>query len=608
VVVTRSVIYSCTALAGMVSRRSFKTNVLQAPPTTSSSPAAPAPAPAAAPAGDDAFDLFTSRRHTTLIPVPLTLPWRRRLGLFLGVFVMFLLAGSREPPWSDAKQVHGVAEAIAERGTVALPIGIPHAGKFYGTHPLLPSLVHVPGAWLHHKIATKWPSARVRSKAFTSHLGSAFVGALAVLLFVQLCLEFGASAGVAALGGLTLAFGTMLAIYARVAWTEIVQVACFLGFFRAVLRTAATPTRAIAIALGVWAGALVNSKLVFLTCLPGAAAFVGFRLWRQHGRATVARTAGWVALGGLPGVAMLLGYNLVRGGIFNAGYSVGGEGAGRAFGESLFFGLHGLFFSLGKSVFLYNPPLIIAALAIPFVLRQGDVRFGRDWLWATLLTAVPPLLVYARLVFWSGDWAWGPRYLLYLVPLMLLPGVLALQLMTDRGRMRTRLALTAAGLTLAAGLFVQVVGGLFYWDHFIRLTQAGQQHWLGKPNRSGAVSATRNDGHCDPCFEDFLTFNHLPAFQPIEGHLWLARHRASDDPWEVAELDAPWRRYTHLALPLASHYQGTRVDWWALDYKGKRPRRAAYGIGAAGLLLLGLAFWLWYGVAVSRLAVTGKLR
>ena len=212
--------------------------MLHAPTSSSPSPAVPDRSPGATPAFEDAF---SPRRHTTLIPLPLALPWRRRLGLFLGVFVLFLLAGTREPPWSDAKYVHGVAEAIVERGTVALPNGIPHAGKFYGMHPLLPSLVHVPGAWLHHKIATKWPTARFRSKAFTSHLGSAFVGALAVLLFVQLCLELGASAAVAGLGGLALALGTMLAIYARVAWTEIVQVACFLGFFRALLRAAASP-------------------------------------------------------------------------------------------------------------------------------------------------------------------------------------------------------------------------------------------------------------------------------------------------------------------------------------------------------------------------------
>ena len=568
--------------------------VLHAPPPSSPVPAVPEPG--ATPALEHPFGL---RRHTQLIPVPLALPWRRRWAMLLGVFVMFLLAGTREPPWSDAKYVHGVAEAIAERGTVALPNGIPHAGKYYGMHPLLPALVHVPGAWLHDQIASKWVTARGRSKAFTSHLGSAFVGALAVLLFVQIALSLGASPGVAGFGGLVLAFGTMLAIYARVAWSEVTQVACFLGFYQALLRVSGSPARGLAIALGVWAGMLVNSKLVFVISLPGAALFAGMRIWRHHGMATLARTAGWVLLGAVPGMIMLFGYNYVRFGSFlGTGYGVG-EGASRAFGESLFFGLHGLFFSLGKSIFLYNPPLIVAMLALPLVLR--DDRFGRDWLWAAVLTALPPVFVYARLVFWSGDWAWGPRYLTYLVPVLLLPGVLALQLLRDQGsQLRAHLAMAAAWATLAAGLFVQVMGGMFYWDHFIRTSQAAQHHWLGTPNRSGAISATRHDGRCDPCFEDFLTFNHLPAFQPIEGHLWLARHKLGGDPWHVAELDAPWRRYTTLTLPLSRQYNGTRFDWWALDYKGKRPRRAAYAMGAGGLLLLALSFWLWRVRRVGR--------
>ena len=558
------------------------------------SPASPDPAfpqPGATPAFEHAF---SRRRHTTLIPVPLVLPWRRRWALLLGVFVMFLLGGTREPPWSDAKYVHGVAEAIAERGTVVLPNGIPYAGKYYGMHPLLPSLGHVPGAWLHDQIASKWKSARFRSKAFTSHLGSAFVGALAVLLFVQIALSLGASPGVAGFGGLVLAFGTMVAIYARVAWSEITQVACFLGFYQALLRVSSSPTRGLAIALGLWAGMLVNSKLVFVISLPGAALFACPRIWRQYGGPTLARTAGWVLVGAVPGMILLFGYSYVRTGSFlGTGYGVG-AGAGRAFAESVFFGVHGLLFSVGKSIFLYNPPLIAAMLLLPAVLRDG--RFGRDWLWLAALTALPPVFVYARLVFWSGDWAWGPRYLTYLVPVLLLPGVLGLQVLRDQGsRLRANVALLGAGAVLAAGLSVQVLGSMFYWDHFIRISQAAQHHWLGIPNRGGAVSATRPDGRCDPCFEDFMTFIHLPAFQPIEGHLWLARHKLRQHPWAVAEQDAPWRRYTSLTLPLARQYDGTRFDWWALDYQGKRPRRAAWAMGAAGLLLLGLSCWLWAG-------------
>jgi hypothetical protein len=228
-----------------------------------------------------------------------------------------------------------------------------------------------------------------------------------------------------------------------------------------------------------------------------------------------------------------------------------------------------------------------------------------------LLTAVPPVLIHARLVFWSGDWAWGPRYMLFLVPLLLLPAVVALEKARATGHARA--ASVVAGAALAVGMGVQLVGGMFYWDQFIRLAQDAQHHWLGKPNRAGAVSAIRpNDGRCDPCFEDFYTFNHLPAFQPIEGHLWLAHHKLRDHTYAQALEDAPWRRYTALPLPLQRHYDGARFDWWALDYKGKRPKRTAWAMAIGELLLVGLAVWLWAGsrnrqdVSAGAIAATGR--
>jgi hypothetical protein len=155
---------------------------------------------------------------------------------------------------------------------------------------------------------------------------------------------------------------------------------------------------------------------------------------------------------------------------------------------------------------------------------------------------------------------------------------------------RRKLALAALGALVAAGLFVQVLGGLFYWDHFIRISQDARTSWLGAPNRAGAASADRG-GMCDPCFEDFYAFNWLPAFTPIEGHWWLLRHVPGKHDWRRAEADAPWHRYTTLQLNIAPSYSRARLDWWFLDWKG--PLRAkgvvllilfTLGAGASSLL------------------------
>jgi hypothetical protein len=296
---------------------------------------------------------------------------------------------------------------------------------------------------------------------------------------------------------------------------------------------------------------------------------------------------GWAALGALPGLVMLLAYNSVRtGATTNIGYNVPGQGPADSyslFSESPLFGLYGLFLSPGKSLFLYSPPLLASLLLLPRALRARD----RLWFWALLLTAGPVVYVYSTYVFWHGDWCWGPRYLLFLVPAAMLPAVFAFDQLLA---VRRRQALAAGGVVFAAGLAVQVLAGMFYWDHFIRIREAARLSWLGAPTRAAAVLSDDHrpfDGN-----ENLYPFPWLPAFTPIEGHLWLARHAPWKHPWPRAEADAPWHRYTTRVLDASVPYSGTRLDWWYLDWK--------HGLRAKGTVLLvlfivglGLSVLLW---------------
>ena len=516
---------------------------------------------------------------------------RQQLGLVLTLFSLTLLVGSREPPWNDARQIHEVAESLVERGSVAVltPTTLAHGGRFYALHPLLPSLIHVPGALAARVMVSLWPRDEWTIRAMTSHLGPALLGALCCLLFAQLCVELGVRGRVASLAAILLGCATMVAVYARTPWSEITQAAAFAGFFLWLVRACRAPGRRAALWLGVWAGLLVNAKAVFVLALPGAALFLAASLARTHGRPAVLRLLGWAALGALPFALLFLWYNHARtGSLFDTGYALPGQ-TGRAYDEALLTGLYGLFLSLGKSVFLYSPPLIASAFALPHAWRTRP----RAWLVALLATAGPVVVLYAKSSFWSGDWCWGPRYLLFLVPAALLPLVFAFD---DALALpaRRRLALGVGGLVLAAGLAVQILGIAFYWDHFIRVAQEARLRWLGTPDRRGAVAADR-DGACDPCFEDFYQHQWLPAFQPIEGHLWLLRHRSVGprrDSWQEAEADAPWRRYTTLQLDIAKSYGRVRLDWWFYDFYGHLHRT---GVGLLAVMIFGLgasaSFW-----------------
>jgi hypothetical protein len=521
-------------------------------------------------------------------------PRRQQLGLFLILFAVYLALGSREPPWTDAKQIYGVAESIVHRGELSITVatGVGRDGRHYAIYPLVPSLIHVPGAALERAVASIGPEAARLVRPLAGHLAPAAVGALLCLLFLQLCLDRGVSPRVATAGALALGTTTLVMVYARSPYSEIAQAACFLGYFMWLLRLCQTPGRRQAIVLGIWIGLLVNTKALYVLAVPGGALLVALTVGRRLGWRPLLSLAGWVCAGGAPFAVMFLAYNIVRtGSPLQIGYPSGVTGT-PLFAERILVGLWGLFLSPGKSLLLYAPPLFIALAAMPRVVRHG----ARDWGWAALLTMGPVVLLYARTTFWHGDWCWGPRYVVFAVPVLFLPAVLwadqAIRTMSSsRLAMRVQLGLAAA--VLAAGLAVQILGSAFYWDHFLRIDHEARPQWLGRPNRSGATTPDKG-GWCDPCIEDLYGVNWLPAFSPLEGHLWLARHVPFRHTAQQAVEDAPWRRYTSLTITINRSYPRARVDWWILDY-GKS-KRLAGGLIMTGMLLVlaaGITLMIW---------------
>jgi len=484
------------------------------------------------------------------------------------IFFAYMLGEGRTPPFNDSKVIYSVAESILYRQAVDVPVP---GGKLYAQQPLLPSAIHLPGVALRKAIAGGDPALDKLVKPMTSHLGTQLMVVLGCLLFFRFLLYLEVSRRGASLATLALAFATFLPIYSRSAWSEALQATCFVGFFSALIRLKEEPRPGTGLWFGFWVGMLVNSKYVFVLALPGALLFLLVCAYREKRVRPVLRALAWPLLPGAAFLVAILWYNWARtGSLFSSGYPSLAGLADSVLRESLFVGLWSYCFSFGKSIFLYNPPLVLSVLALPLVLRRHAVLW-----WGLGLTAGPIVCLYSKFVFWSGDWCWGPRYLLFVVPLLLLPAVF---LVEELLAARKRLALLLCGLVFFLGFGIQLVGASQYWDHFIRFSKAAQAQWLGYPNRTGALSADRG-GYCDPCFEDFYARNFTPAFQPIEGQWWFLKHHLWSDPWEVASRDLPLRRYTNLDFPSAQQwYKKPPWDWWKLDFVGR--------YGRAGHLLL----------------------
>lgn len=506
-------------------------------------------------------------------------------GVLLTVLFAYLIGESRTPPYIDSKQLYDVAESIVYRGSIQIP---PSNGVLYAQHPFLASAIHLPGVVLRKAIAGGEAEVDRLIKPLTSHLGSQIVAAIGCLVFLRLLLFLGVSRLGGSLGTLMLAFSTLLPIYARSAWSEALQTTAFLGLFSAVVRLHREPRRPTAVWLGVWAGIVVNAKYVFVLALAGAVVWLCLHAWRSRQLRAYLRAGLWSCLGGAPFLLLALWYNHARspgGSAVDSGYAPVQTLVVSVFRENPLLALWSQFFSLGKSILLYSPPLL---LALVILLRSRRSRAA--CLWAAGLMVVPVLLLYSKFPYWGGDWCWGPRYQLFLVPPLLLFGVLALDEALQKRRV---VALVAWGTLFCAGVWVQVAGASQYWDHFIRVSKTVQADWLGWPNRTGAFVPTMR-GQCDPCFEDLYARTYTPAFQPIEAHSWFLWHHLKGDPWEVAARDMPLARYTSLSFPIVkSWYENPPWDWWKLSFVG-RFRAAGNWLMAlfvAGFLAGG-AMWL----------------
>ncbi len=164
------------------------------------------------------------------------------------------------------------------------------------------------------------------------------------------------------------------------------------------------------------------------------------------------------------GVLITLAYNAYRfGSITESGYE---PGFGRAPWEALL----GYLISPSRSLFLFNPILLLAIPGAWLLLR----RLPRETLMLIAL-AVAPIPIYAAWWAWDGGGSLGPRFLLPALPLLIL---LIIPLFQNP---RWRVPLIAFGV---AGFALQVLSNLpltgdFYLDMFgARGLTAPQVNWI----------------------------------------------------------------------------------------------------------------------------------
>lgn len=512
---------------------------------------------------------------------PIDLDRRLARWIFALAAVAYLLTSGREPAWGDAAAQFKVAQRMFL--VHHIDIGEPWPpdmksgpdGKYYSIYPLVASLVHLPGVVL---LETFCPGTDLHHfyQPLTTHIGCSLLGALAVMLFFLLCRQCGVSRRAASLGSLAVAFASTTWVYAHYPYSEIAQAAWFIGFLLWLLRADAEPEPRAGLWLGLYAGLLFGTKYLYAVSVAGGLLWLAWRL-RARRRLSL-RLIGAIAATLVPFVIASLVYNdACWGSPFATRYQP-------VFGENLIAGVWGMVASPGKSVLLYSPPLFVTLVMLPRLWRHHRAACT-----AFLAAALPAFAIYASYKL-DGDYAWGPRYTVFAVPAACLGIAVAIDAASRRWH---RLALS---VVVALGIGVQLLGNAFYWDHYIRISMDARVAWLGTPDRRGAMVKPDKWG-CQACFEDMHQLEWLPPFQPILGHLWLARAELAGDPVAKAETYAPWRRQTSLSLAsaISKDFDRVRLDWWGMLWISDFPAHRGAGWTLLALMLVAeaLAIWRW---------------
>jgi hypothetical protein len=280
------------------------------------------------------------------------------------------------------------------------------------------------------------------------------VTALTVALFFLCLRELSYGRAVSLALALSYAFATIAWVYSKFFFREPLMGLGYVVALLGLLRYGRRRDVMGACLVGVGAGLAVATKQVGLVALPFFAALFLFynRKAERNGFLRSVLAAGLPLLAIL---ALLKVYQDVSLGSIPAFARNVVEYASspliaRDNWPDMLFAAYGLTFSPGKGLFAYSPVLFLALVAAPWFLRRHPMEaliFGA--------LAAAHVVGYSRYISWWGGLSWGPRYLLPIVPFVLIAAAPAAEKLLS-----TRIAVwrLLAALVVIISVVVQVAG------------------------------------------------------------------------------------------------------------------------------------------------------
>jgi hypothetical protein len=328
---------------------------------------------------------------------------RFQLLLFAVIVSVYALGGPTFFGY-DGEIMFRVTESLGLRHSFQITDPLAHANEPYSWYGLGVSLLLLPLFGLGRLL--------LHNGASLISLYEPSVTALTAVALHGLLRELGGTWRCSLILALSFAFGTMAWHYAGFLFSEpLVGLALTAALwallrFRAGGRSPALAAAGVALAVAL----LARWDSLVLVVLP-VTIYAIYQVWVRRGH--LKKRGYRLAAFGIP-IAGALVVNLL--------YNAHRYGSPLSFGYTpqfrtpLLKGLYGLLLSPGAGLFVYVPLAALALVGFPNLWRLRRAE-------AILIVALvaPRLLLYAQWADWQGGATWGPRFLLPVVPLLLIP-------------------------------------------------------------------------------------------------------------------------------------------------------------------------------------------
>jgi hypothetical protein len=365
-------------------------------------------------------------RDGVVMSAPLTDQARRGAWLVAALALCVYLATAGGSLTSvDAVMTYEVTKNLVTEGSAAFDRpGLNHHpgvdGRFYSPFGIGQSIYNIPFYVVAHGaqrvLGVRIGKPDTLEKAGVA-LGSAVAAAGAVWLVYLFAFRLTGDLDIALITALAAGFATLVWPYSKFGFNQALTTWSLTGgVYTAWIGVRLDRPRVLA-SSGVWLGCALLTRHEM--AVPAAMVAVWIAIESRTTRGVFVRRLLWFGVPRAAALVVWLAYNQWRfGSPFETG-NLGPESIDEQrfmFSWSTVVGIAGLLFSPGRSLFLYTPLAAAGLVALPILARRDR---SLAWLFAALMTAC--LVLYGSLRYWDGLRGYGPRYLVPLLPIAVVP-------------------------------------------------------------------------------------------------------------------------------------------------------------------------------------------